>query len=225
MTSESSVGLIESGQQLVHCGQRHWSQRELLRAAERAELPNTGWPFGLVDEPTPIPGGVQARIDAYGVGETTDFWSLLESGQYYLWRLYEEDFEQPQFSSSTGHPESSIWFDVRIHRIAEVVLHSAALYRELGVAPDEPYLLAVNHRGIEGRELYYSTVGARVRRGQFCQTPSATWNRQVTQDYVTGGLKELVREIVDELFVLFAFAQIAPQVISHHVDAFLSRHP
>ncbi len=225
MTSESSVGLIESGQQLLHGGQRSWCQRELLRAAERAELPNTGWPFGLVDEPTPIPGGVQARIDAYDAGKTTDYWSFLESGQYYLWRLYEEDFEQPQFLSSSGHPESSIWFDVRIHRIAEIVLHSAALYRELGVAPDEPYLLAVNHRGLEGRELYSSTVRARIRRGQICQAPSATWCRQVTQDYVIGGLKELVREIADELFLLFAFAQIRPQVIGDHVDAFLSRNP
>jgi len=225
MTSESSVGLIESGQQLVNCGQRNWSQCELLRAAERAELPNTGWPFGLVDKPTPVSGGVQARIDAYRAGKTTDFWSLLESGQYYLWRLYEEDFEQPQFLSNSGLPESSIWFDVRIHRIAEVALHSAALYRELGVAPDEPYLLAVNHHGLKGRELYSSTVRARVRRGQICQTPSATWCRQVTQDIVIGDLKKLVQEIADNLFVLFAFAQIGPQVISEHVDAFLSRSP
>ena len=225
MTRESSVGLIESGLQLVNCGQRNWRQHELRRAAERAELPNTGWPIGLVDEPTPVPGGVQARIDAYRAGKTTDFWSLLESGQYYVWRLYEEDFEQPQYSSSTGHPESLIWFDVRIHRIAEVALHSAALYRELGVAPDEPYLLAVNHHGLKGRELYSSTARAHIRRRQICQAPSATWCRQVTQDYVIGDLKELVREIADELFVLFAFAQIGPQVISEHVDAFLSRNP
>ncbi len=66
-----------------------------------------------------------------------------------------------------------IWFDVRIWRIAEVILHSAALYRELGVPPDEPYLLGVNHGGLQGREFWTSRGGLFLQRGRFAHVEDA----------------------------------------------------
>ena len=151
----SQPGFIESGQRLARPMEREWSQRELVTAAERAELRNTGWPIGLVIHrhglsPVPTPEGIEARLERYGSGRTEDFWSLRKDGSYYVSRLFEEDFESLPFTSSAGHPELAIWFDIRILRVAEVILHSATLYRELGVPPDEPYILAVNHRGLEG---------------------------------------------------------------------------
>jgi len=225
MTEPQGTGYIESGQRLVQVAGRDWNQHELLAAAERAELRNTGWPIGLVIHetglaPVPMPEGIEARLEHYGSGKTEDYWSFRKDGSYYVSRLFEEDFEPPSFTTSEGHPERAVWFDVRIWRIAEVLLHSAALYRELGIPPNEPYVLAVNHQGLEGREFYVSTANRIVFRGRICRSPSVTWTREVTQDYVTSNIKSLVGEIASDLFVLFDFAQVKQEVIEGIIDDF-----
>ncbi len=226
MTQGQEAGCLESGQHLVQPGERQWSQQDLLAAAERAELRNTGWPIGLVIKrpglaPVPTPDGIEARLERYNSSKTEDFWSFRKDGNYYVSRLFEEDFEATPFISSEGHPKRSLWFDIRIWRIAEVILHSATLCRELGIPPDEPYVLAVNHRGLQGREFYVSTAGWFVSRGRFCQSPAATWTKEVTQDYVISNLKALVGEVSAELFVLFDFAQVGQKVVDEIVDKFL----
>lgn len=226
-TEPQETGHIESGQRLVQPAGHEWRQHVLLEAAERAELRNTGWPIGLVIHslglaPVATPDGIEARIGHYSKGQVDDFWSLRNDASYYVSRLFEEDFESLWFTTSEGHPERSVWFDNRIWRIAEVILHSASLYRELGIAPNEPYALAVNHRGLEAREFYVSTPRRFVTRGRICRSPAATWMREVTQDYVTSNLKSLVGEVASGLFVLFDFAQVSQEVINAIVDEFLS---
>jgi len=226
MTQTRDIGYIESGQRLIQPGELKWNQHELLAAAQRAELRNTGWPIGLVLQrpgfaPVPTPDGIEARLSHYGTSQAEDFWYLHTDGSYYVSRLFEEDFETPTFGSSEGHPERSIWFDVRIWRIAEVFLHSATLYRQLDIPPEEPYALAINHRGLEAREFYVSTARRFVSRGRICQSPAATWTKEVTQDYVTSNLKSLVGEVASGLFVLFAFAQVSHEVVDSIVDEFL----
>ncbi|MBA7646622.1 hypothetical protein ES703_54387 [subsurface metagenome] len=227
MTQPQGIGYIESGQRLVQPAARKWSQHVLLAAAERAELRNTGWPIGLVIHkaglaPVPTPDGIEARLGHHRPGQDEDFWSLSKDGSYYVSRLFEEDFGPPSFTTSGGHPDRAIWFDVRIWRIAEVILHSAALYRELSISPSEPYVLAVNHRGLERREFYKSTINRVVFRGRICRSPAATWTREVTQDYVVSNLKSLVGEVANGLFVLFDFAEVRQEVVNEIVDKFLS---
>jgi hypothetical protein len=226
MTQARNVGYIESGQRLIQLGKSEWNQHELLAAAQRAELRNTGWPIGLVLQsrgfaPVPTPDGIEARLSRYGSGLDEDVWYFRNDGSYYVSRLFEEDFETPRFTSSQGHPERCIWFDVRIWRIVEVFLHSAALYRELGIPPEEPYALAVNHRGLEAREFYVSTPRRVVHRGMFCYSPAVTWTREVTQDYLTSNLKSLVGEVASSLFVLFDFTEVSQEVVDGIVDKFL----
>ena len=227
MTQAQDAGYIESGHRLTRPSEREWTQHELQAAAQRAELRHTGWPIGLVLQraglsPVPRPEGIEARLGRYGSGQTEDYWFLRRDGSYYVSRLFEEDFETLPFTSSLGHPERSVWFDIRILRIAEVISHSAALYRELDVPPDEAYLLSVNHRGLEGREFYTSTLSRHVSRGRICHSPVALWTREVTQDYVTSNLKNLVGDVAEGLFALFDFAQIGQQVVDELVDEFLS---
>jgi hypothetical protein len=122
-----------------------------------------------------------------------------------------------------GHPEKAIWFDTRIRRIAEVVLHSASLYRELGIAPDEPYVLTVDHGGLNGREFYSGNMERLVVRGRISRTPSVSWGKEVTEDYVATNLKEIVEEVSTGLFVLFDFMEVKRHIIDEIVDAFLNR--
>jgi len=226
MAQARDAGYIESGQLLIQPIEREWSQHELLAAAQQAELRNTGWPIGLVLQrpglaPVAKPHGIEARLGRYASGRIEDFWYFGKDGSYYMSRLFEEDLETPRFTSSRGHPERSIWFDVRIWRIAEVLLHSTTLYRELGIPPEEPYALAVNHQGLEKREFYVSTARRFVPLGRICRSSVAMWTKEVTYDYVTSNLKSLVREVACGLFVLFDFAQVSDEVVDSIVEEFL----
>ncbi|MFC1929213.1 hypothetical protein ACFLXK_06460 [Chloroflexota bacterium] len=226
MSETNGMGYIESAQRLEEVGERTWNQAILLATAEKAELRNTGWPIGLVIQkaglaPIPMSDGIEARLEHHGTGQIEDFWSFRKDGSYYVSRIFEEDFRQPSFTSSLGHPERSLWFDVRIWRIAEVILHSATLYRELGISPNESYILAVNHQGLEEREFYVSTPSRFVHRGRICKSSSTTWTREVTQDFVTSNLKSLVYEVANDLFVLFDFMQVSQHVVNEIVDEFL----
>jgi hypothetical protein len=226
LSESQKKGFVESGQRLVNIAGREWNQYDLLSAAERAELRNTGWPIGLVlqkkeNAPIPTPNGIEARIGRRNNGQFEDFWSFRKDGNYYISRLFEEDSREPAFTSSEGHPTRAIWFDIRIWRIAEILLHSAALYRELNIPPNEPYVVSINHHGIEGREFYVSTMKRFVNRGDICHSPSSNWAKEVSQDYVTSNLKNLVIEIANGLFVLFAFTQVKPEIIGNIVDEFL----
>lgn len=229
MSEQGDYGYLESSQQLVRPANRQWSQHELLAAAEAAKLRMTGWPIGVVLQkssgmaPIVTEEGIEARMGRYRSGAHEDYWALQREGSYYVSRLLEEDFASPRFTSSEGHPARSIWFDLRIVRVAEVILHSATLYRALDVSPDEPYLLMVNHGGLNDREFYTSTVGRFVTRGRRCRVPEANWVREVTQDLVSTNLKGLVTDVVSGLFVLFDFAEIGQEIVDEVVDQFLSR--
>jgi len=228
MTSNSSLGYIESAQTLLGAAGRQWSQAELLRAAEAGQLRNTGWPIGLVIQreglsPTPTADGIEARLEYYrNTGSTwNDYWVFKRDGSYYVVRLFEENFEEPSYRSSRGHPERPLWFDMRLWRIAEVVLHSATIYGALGVSPSEPYLLAANHGGLDGRELATSDLRKYVGPGRICRVTQSRWQREVTQDLVTSTLKQIVYDISNELFMLFDFFDISRQAVNEIVDDFL----
>ncbi len=231
MSSVLEVGHFESAQRLLSSSRREWSQHKLLAAAGRAVLRNTGWPIGVVLTkpglaPVPTPEGIEARITSRDrlVSSGEDFWSLSKDGSYYVSRAFEEDFQSERVvQQSSESPERFIWFDVRIWRIAEVLLHSAVLYRELGVPPDEPYLLAVNHFGLEGREFRTSDLGRWVLPGRFCRYSDVSWSKEVTQDYVTVNLHALVSEVANGVFALFDFASIDDDVLREIVDGFLNR--
>lgn len=225
MTASGDQGYIECSQQLLDQAGREWTQLELLKAAKAGELRNTGWPMGLVlendnDKPKPTSEGIEARIKLRGQN-WQDYWTFRRDGNYYVIRILEEENERLNWTSSEGHPERMLWFDLRIWRIAEVVLHSATIYKGLAIPSNEPYLLAVNHGGMDQREFYVSSAARHVRRGRVSQTREVNWNKEVTQDYVTSNLHALVREVASNLFVMFDFQEIESRIIDDITNDFL----
>ncbi|MGD9933288.1 MAG: hypothetical protein AB7T37_06170 [Dehalococcoidia bacterium] len=221
------LGYIDSAQQLA-TAERSWSPRQLLEAATRAELRHTGWPIGVVLStpeyaPMPTEDGVEfkKRWPNHESESWEDYWHFRVDGRYFVSRLFEEDRYPASFQSGDGHPERPFWFDTRIWRIAEVVLHSAKLYASLGIPPSERYRLSVKHLGLDGREFWKSDAGRFLRRGRFCRAKRSSWEREVTQDLVVADLPALVFEISEPLFALFAFMEISESVVQEIVAQFL----
>jgi hypothetical protein len=224
MTS-NETGFVESAQRLL-APDRSWNQQELLSAAQRAVLHNTGWPIGLVLSkpalaPKVTPDGIEARLRSQdrSTGGGKDFWSFRKDGSYYVYRAFEEDFAKTSVPSGV---ERFIWFDVRIWRIAELLLHSAALYRELGISPQAPYLISINHRGLQER-MFWASTSRHIYEERYCQFPEVEWTKEITQDYVLANVQELVREVANDVFVLFDFAAIDEDIVKEVVEEFRRR--
>lgn len=216
---------VEAAQRLLRPPPKGWKAADLLEAARKAELRNTGWPIGLVIDgkglsPVPTSDGIEARL---WHNETVweDYWSFQNDGSYYVVRRLEEEFEQPNFQTSEGHPTKMLWFDVRLWRIAEILLHGARLYQMLGLTPETPYSLSITHAGLNGREFWASRMDWMLGRGRVAQTDRANWQRELTQDYVVSNLKELVADVAEGLFVLFDFARVPRSTTDQVVETFL----
>ena len=224
-TNVELTGYLESAQWLQPGSELSWDQRELLDAARRAELRNTGWPVGVVmdtrsERPNPTAEGIEVKIGDFESGEY-DYWLLRTDGRFYFLRKLEEETKELQIQSSEGVPKRAIWWDIRVWRIAEVLLHSATLYRELRIPADLPYFLSINHGGLANREFYCSSINYFTRRGRFSTEPTASWQKRVTQDLVIGGLNDLTFDVANRLFVLFDFAEVPRVAVDEIVDRFL----
>lgn len=221
---DANDGYLEVSHKLVQPN-REWRPRELLDAARKAE---SGWAIGIVfdgSDAAPKPtteGAIAARIPRWDSPDQHDRWTLTKDGGFYCADLFEEDFGSPQFSSSEGHPDRMLWFDIRIWRMAEALLHSANLYRALGIEPDQPYAFSLRHHGLSGRESYASKPSFEIRRHRISSADRAEWQRILTQDEVKASLRELVQEIADGLFVLFDFMKVS---VDSELDGFLSSLP
>ena len=185
----SAKGYIEISRQLVGAD-REWGPRELRDAATAAESVWT-----VVGKPKVISGGIEDRDAASGA-----YWFLGEDGSFYFLRLFQEDVR-----AKAGHQNQVFWFDTSIWRIAEAMLHSAALYRALRVGPDKPYVLSVKHHGLKGRELSCddSAHADLVTRGSVSSAEQRSWSKTLTQDQVLIGKRELVREVAYNLLEVF----------------------
>ena len=224
----SDLGFVESEQRLSDPARRDWSQRDLLAAAEAAQLKNTGWPLGVVLRGTPhspraTSSGIETRIHrdrAEGGPGWEDYWEFGTDGRFYVVRIFEEEFHEADRNIFDDAPESPVWLETRIWIITELLLHSASLYRALNIPPSESYLLGISRGGLVGKELWTSSKTRLMRREKICHAPSSSWTRELTQDLVLADLDALVNDVTKSLFVLFNFAEIPVETISAIVGEF-----
>ena len=152
-----------------------------------------------------------------------EYWYLNKIGMVYASGLLREDYESPSFSSSSGRPEKALWIDLAINRIARELLDSATVSKELGVAPDEPYLLSMEHGGLRGRSIYMSSpkhlyfVALRARS----QEDVHRWQGEVTRDLIVGNLVELVHEIMNSLAVVFEFVNVPKALVADIIGEYI----
>jgi hypothetical protein len=198
------------------------SQAELLAAAQKSVCRNTGWPIGVVLtnpelSPKPMSDGIRAVIRSTIFRNSFDFWSLDSRGYFYLLRELEED------SDTRIKAATSLYFDTRIWRIAEGLLHCANLYWALNVPAETEIRIQMVHRGLEGRRLLASDqLRALTMSGRISHENESRWTKTVPLGTIEPNFETLVGEISGELFMLFEFWQPQPEVWKGILQAFLS---
>jgi len=208
------------------------SQRELLSAAQQAQVRLTGWPIGIVrnnsDEsrPRPTNDGILAKVAAElssPARRSFDYWSLTKSGDFYTLRSLSEDLLDEH------RPDRAIWYDVRIIRATEALLHCSNLYKLLGSEPNAHIEMRVQYGDLRERELtaapggwYYSLAGRgrNLHEDELNVVPISFRLGSVETEIVS-----LVKKLCEPLFVIFDYEEVPDDLYERIVADFLSGRP
>jgi len=198
-------------------------QPELLKAATLAQLRGQVRPLGIVldkpeSRPRPTDEGIVADVSLAGYhfpggpGHFFDYWILTKTGDFYTLRSLSEDEREVDRSTSI------IWFNIRIVRATEALLHCASLYKVLGVDPGAHVEMTVRYGGLRGRTLrtssmnWYGRVGGENIHEDIVRISPITFRLgDVETDIV-----DLVRKLCEPLFVIFDYFSV-PDVIYHQI--------
>ena len=201
------------------------SQSELLKASTQSQIHTFGWPIGIVLEadefrPRPTNDGIlvsfSAPLRSARGGSIFEYWALRRDGDFYaLMSLFEDDLER----TAEG---TVLYFDTRIVRATELLLHCANLYKLLGAAPGALVELSVHYRGLKGRNLAAASnrhVGPHrnVVEGAISIPPiNFRLGSLDTQ------LVDLAKKLCEPLFMLFDYATFDDTIYREIVGDFLN---
>lgn len=201
------------------------SQKELLDAARRAQIHTFGWPIGVVLDtpeykPRPRSDGIVAEIlvkDFAWMGgkkNSYDYWALRNNGDFFLLKSIFED-EGQQSGETRG-----LLFNIRIVRIAEILLYCARLYSNLGIAPSTQVHIGIKHSGLGGRLLGATSSRLFFRRSTCAEEEIETLSQVALQD-IEPSIVDLVKEFASPLFMLFEFQEFGDDVYNQIVKEYI----
>lgn len=189
-------------------------QEQLLRVATQAMVHTAGWPIGVVlhnsaDRPQPTSEGIVAKIS--GLEGEFDYWALTKAGDFYtLTSLFED-----------SRSRNEIFFNTRIVRTTEALMHCANIYKLLGYSPGASVQFAMTHGGLRGRWL-----GA--TRKELLAVERTTNEDQVAAtvefrlDSVDSEMITLVKKLCEPLFMVFDYQRIPDHVYERVVNNFVT---
>jgi hypothetical protein len=185
---------------------------ELLQAAEKAQIHTFGWPIAVVlhtdQRPRPVSDGILAEIPAPG---SYDYWSLRRNGDFFLLTSLFEDTHRP----------GCIFYDTRIIRVTEALLHCARLYMQLGVPTTSVVHFATHHAGLKDRVLSKSGPGGVLIPRRSIEDEIET-EIQFTLAEMESDLPQLVQKLISPLLELFDFFKLRDQEYARLVDGFVA---
>lgn len=200
------------------------NQSELLRAAMQSQVRTFGWPIGIVldnspdGRPYPTDEGIVANVSANHPGPGLyDYWTLNRGGDFYtLTSLFEDDSERRRLSDS-------LYFDTRIVRTTEGLLHCVNLYKALGIEPNAQIEVKMRYGGLRGRRLTAASHNRLIMERapaieDQVNIPPLVFRISTFQDNAV----QLVKKLCAPLFVIFDFAEISDAVYAHIVIDFLN---
>ena len=203
------AGYLESAQMLLESPAIGWNLHDLRTAANSTKR-------HYQDLFSPQKDGIEIHINGFS-GLATEYWHLSRHGQCYTFESFREDHGTPSFFSSTGHPSKSLWVDLAVHRIGDILLDSVAQYKALNIPPNAPYVISMIHAGLKGRTVYASSPRYQyyIANRHTSLEDLHECQREVTQDIVNSQLVELTHSIASELFALFNFASVSKELVAH----------
>lgn len=199
----------EGGQQSLN------NDYALLKAAEAAERPNTGWPIGLIpynfrnsaDRKFTEENGLTVIVGQNDV-DHFDYWHLQRDGAFFILRIMDEDSPRwgQRRSGTVLFASTTVW------RIAEAVDHCIALYRALDLPGTTRLWFAAEYGGLQGRQLtderhlIYTSAPATRDRVRF--------ERRVTLDQLVADADGMVRDAVKDVLSVFGFFEVPDAFIT-----------
>jgi len=189
---------------LLH--KQKWGHKELLDAAEKAMLRNTGWPIGLVIhnpklKPKAVEEGVKAVMVEQRYTKGFDFWHIRFDGAYYFARNFRED--------TIGKLKNKriLYFDIRIWRIAEAIDHTVKLYKALGLEPTQVVTLKIAHKGLKDRILSASNPARAMTmfHERRSNADNVTWEIKTTLDDLFVKRRQHIESAVRKIMIMFDF--------------------
>ncbi|PIU57988.1 MAG: hypothetical protein COS89_02705 [Deltaproteobacteria bacterium CG07_land_8_20_14_0_80_38_7] len=184
--------------------EKEWNQKELLKAMEQAVCRNTGWPIGVVlhtesGRPVFRKDGVEIELESESEsGDRYDEWYLKRNGSFYFFRTLEED--RRTFPKKSNF----LYFDMRIWRIAEILLHCEKLYKTLGVDSNTEIEIEINHFGLSDRQLTASNqLRAFSMLERTCLENSVSWTKTMKLKEIEKNRLDYVIDASWKLFMLF----------------------
>lgn len=190
------------------------AQGELLRAADQAQIHTFGWPIGVVlnredAHPTPKTDGIVAEI-AGKSASTYDYWAIRKDGAFYLLKSLFED----------ARGSEQIFFNTRIVRITETLLHCIRLYSGLKAPTDSGVVIGIRHGGLKGR-LLSATQGTFFRPNGKSSEDEVDTEVETTLEKIESDLADLVQRFTQPLFVVFNFFELDRKVLEDIVNNFV----
>jgi hypothetical protein len=195
-------------------------QGELLHQAEEAQIHTFGWPIGIVlnrDPYRPIPktDGIVAEVSIKedSLHKDYDYWALRKDGAHYLLKSLFEDERQT----------NAIFFNTRIVRITETLLHAARLYTGLKVPRDAHYRIGIRHGGLKGRALTVSSIAKRMPPHDRVSSENEVYSEiETTIEQTEANLVNLVESFTQPLFVVFNFFELQKNILEEIVNKFVA---
>lgn len=191
---------------------------DLLRVAQAAIRPNTGWPIGVVLE---SPSEQSNRTVSTETGLVTiigrddtphfDYWVLDYTGQFLLFRNLQEDWEEATAGKELKL-KTAVW------RIAEALDHCVALFRALGADNQAQIMFEARYSGLTGRILTNQP-------DMFMLQGPATVNtvkvfRTGTLDEFAADADGLTFEVARQVFSVFNFFDVNQRIVAQHYQEY-----
>lgn len=202
--------------ELIHYLPNNYSeydQSELKNALQVSEQRRTGWPIGVYlnngeEKPHPQSDGVKAK---YSSSEdlALDYWYAKNKGEFYFSRNLESDSAR-----GVADPNTCLYFDTLIWRVAESLDHCIDYYKALGVSEKERIKIKISLYGLKNRHLSaWNRMRSFTLNHYTSGSEKSSWEIETSLEELTTKLDDIILDSVKKLLVMFDFFVPAKEVV------------
>jgi hypothetical protein len=182
-----------------------FSSENIKDALQQAEVKRTGWPIGVYlnggeQRPHPQPDGVMAEYTSSSHLKL-DYWYAKNKGEFFFARNLESDS-----GNSEAEPNTCLYFDTLVWRVAESLEHCLSYYKLLNVTENERIKVKITLNGLNGRTLSaWNQMRAFTLRNYACGADQSSWETEIEIAVLRNQLDEIIYDATKKLLIMFDF--------------------